>query len=323
MILPSHAPEALPDAIDILLDGGLVALPTETVYGLAGLSTSARAIARIYDAKRRPRTNPLISHVADLDMADRYAVVDPVSRRLAQALWPGPLTLILPLRPGGIDRSSTNGRDLVAIRAPAGFAHELITRLDQPLAAPSANTSGRISPTTAQHVVRDLGDRVDLIIDGGPTALGVESTVVRVTPDGVAILRPGALTAEALADLAGVAVIGGAEQDAALSPGTLLSHYAPRARVRLDVARIHPGEAVLTFAARPLEGVEQAAAVFDLSPDGDLAEAARNLFELLHRADATGAPSIAVAPIPQQGLGVAVNDRLRRAAAPRGSDGSE
>lgn len=317
MILPSTAPDALTRAVETLSGGGLVALPTETVYGLAGLSTSAQAIAKIYEAKRRPRTNPLISHVSGIEMAERFAIMDPVSRRLAQAVWPGPLTLILPLKPGGIDRSSTNGQDLVAIRAPAGFAHQVIARLDAPLAAPSANTSGRISPTTARHVAEDLGARVDLIIDGGPASLGVESTVVRVLPEGVAILRPGVLTAETVAKLAAVPLIGAGAGDSKLSPGTLQSHYAPNAALRLNADYVQAGEVLLNFGARQVAGMAQAAAVLDLSPAGDLAEAARNLFTCLHRADATGAAMIAVAPIPQAGIGVAINDRLQRAAAPR------
>ena len=317
MILPSTAPDALTRAVETLSAGGLVALPTETVYGLAGLSTSAGSIAKIYEAKRRPHTNPLISHVSGIEMAERFVIMDPVSRRLAQAMWPGPLTLILPLRPGGIDRRSTNGQELAAIRAPAGFAHQVITRLDAPLAAPSANTSGKISPTTAQHVAEDLGARVDLIIDGGPASLGVESTVVRVLPDGVAILRPGALSADMVAELAGVPLIGAGAGDNELSPGTLQSHYAPDAAMRLNADHVQPGEVLLNFGARQIAGTRQAAAVLDLSPTGDLSEAARNLFTYLHRADETGAAMIAVAPIPQSGIGVAINDRLQRAAAPR------
>ncbi|RNF35122.1 L-threonylcarbamoyladenylate synthase [Paracoccus methylarcula] len=319
MIIQSSDPNALPLAVDILSRYELVALPTETVYGLAGLSTSPDAIARIYAAKNRSPSNPLISHVADIAMAERYVSFDPVSRRLAEAFWPGPLTLILPLRAGeGIDRNSTAGQDSAAIRAPAGFAHEVITQLEKPVAAPSANTSGRISPTTAQHVADDLGQRIPLIVDGGPTTLGVESTVIRVTDAGVAILRPGALSADLLAEVADAPLTGVTPGTEKLSPGMMSSHYAPRARMRLNAERIEPGEAVLGFGSALIPGIDAAAEVFDLSPSGNLDEAARNLFGLMHMADATGAESIAVVPIPKHGLGLAINDRLQRAAAPRG-----
>ncbi|MFV0301576.1 MAG: L-threonylcarbamoyladenylate synthase [Paracoccus sp. (in: a-proteobacteria)] len=311
MILAGSDPQALPRALDILSGGGLVAIPTETVYGLAGVSTMAHAVGAIYAAKNRPRTNPLISHVADLAMAETYARFDPVSRRLARAFWPGPLTLIVPLRAGGISRASTNGGELVAMRAPAGFAHDLIARLGLPLAAPSANSSGRISPTTAQHVAEDLGARVPLIIDGGQTRFGVESTVIRVSENGVTILRPGVLQADEIAQVAQMAQAPAAPGEDKLSPGTLSSHYAPRAQVRLNVTSPGPDEVFLGFG--PGSGPE----AFNLSPSGDLAEAARNLFDFLHRADAAGASTIAVAPIPEKGLGLAINDRLRRAASPR------
>lgn len=318
MIIHSSDSNALPLAVDILSRHELVALPTETVYGLAGLSTSPEAIARIYSTKNRPQNNPLISHVADIAMAERYAEFDPVSLRLAEAFWPGPLTLILPLRAGdGIDRNSTAGQDSAAVRAPVGFAHDVIAQLGKPVAAPSANTSGRISPTTAQHVADDLGERIPLIVDGGPTTLGVESTVIRVTGAGLAILRPGALNADLLAEVADAPLTGitpGAEK---LSPGMMNSHYAPRARMRLNAEQIEPGEAVLSFGPALLPGIDAASEVFNLSPSGDLDEAARNLFDLMHKADATGADSIAVAPIPKRGLGLAINDRLQRAAAPR------
>ncbi|RMC37319.1 L-threonylcarbamoyladenylate synthase [Paracoccus alkanivorans] len=318
MIIHHSDARALPLAVDLLSRQDLVAVPTETVYGLAGLSTSPEAIAKIYAAKNRPQGNPLISHVADIAMAERYAVFDPISRRLAESFWPGPLTLILPLRDGkGIDRSSTAGRELVALRAPKGFAHDVIAQLGMPVAAPSANLSGRISPTTARHVADDLGERILLIIDGGPTSLGVESTVIHVGDTGVAILRPGALTADILAEVADAPLTEVAKDAEKLSPGMMSSHYAPRASLRLDARRIEPGEAVLGFGQDPIAGIEAAAEVFNLSPSGDLAEAARNLFDLMHKADAIGVHSIAVAPIPQRGMGLAINDRLRRAAAPR------
>lgn len=321
MILSGSDPKALVRAATTLASGGLVALPTETVYGLAGISTSDAAVEAIYAAKGRPRSNPLISHVADLTMAERYVSFDPVSRRLAQEFWPGPLTLILPLLSdrtiAGISRSSTAGGNFAAVRAPRGFAHEVIAQLDLPLAAPSANSSGRISPTTAQHVANDLGARVPLIIDGGPCRFGVESTVVRVSPAGVAILRPGVLTATEIATAAGVPVITAGEGEDKLSPGTIRSHYAPRAALRLDVDKVYPDEVLLAFGPAEIPGSAKAVAVLNLSPAGDLTEAARTLFDLLHRADALETARIAVAPIPRQGLGLAIHDRLSRAAAPR------
>lgn len=317
-IIPAADPAALSMAVDLLLQDELVALPTETVYGLAGRSVSETAIARIYSAKNRPATNPLISHIADMEMAMRYVRFDPLSRQLAEAFWPGPMTLILPLREGGIHRSSTAGGNLAAIRMPEGFARQIIAKLDQPLAAPSANSSGRISPTSAAHVAVDMGGRIALIIDGGTTRLGLESTVLRADHSGITLLRPGALTAETIAEATGIFPVSGAGGDSARhSPGTMSSHYAPRAAVRLDATHVDPGEAVLRFGTTSPAGIEFAAAVFDLSPDGDLAQAARRLFDLLHKADNSGAKSIAVTPIPREGIGQAINDRLERAAAPR------
>ena len=321
-VLPAGDPSALSEAAALLARGDLVAIPTETVYGLAGASTMPEAVARIYAAKGRPSHNPLISHVSGIAMAERYVTFDNRSRALAQAFWPGPLTLVLPLLPGpGIDRSTTAGGETAAVRAPRGFAHELIARLDLPLAVPSANRSGRISPTRAEHVLADLGDRLPLIVDGGPTEIGVESTVVRVRPDGIDILRAGVITPDQIAlaagfDLHDVAASTG-DGGVLISPGMLSSHYAPRARVRMNAGDVAPGEALITFAGQRLTGQERAALVLDLSPSGDLAEAARELFGLLHRADASGADSIAVAPIPDHGIGTAIIDRLTRAAAPR------
>ncbi len=330
-VLRADDPHALDQAAELLARGDVVALPTETVYGLAGVSTRTDAIARIYAVKRRPSHNPLISHVADMAMAERYAHMDEMSFRLAQAFWPGPLTLVLPLRRdaagGAITPASTAGGDTAALRAPRGFAQGLIARLDLPLAMPSANRSGRISPTSARHVLDDLGADLSLIVDAGPAEIGVESTVARVRRDGIDILRAGVITPEQIAAAAGLepAQMAGPGTASALagqggpllSPGMLGSHYAPRALLRLEARDVAPGEALITFAGQVLPGQAQAAGVFDLSPSGDLAEAARRLFELLHAADATGAAMIAVAPIPDHGIGVAIRDRLARAAAPR------
>ncbi len=296
-----------------------VAIPTETVYGLAADATSPAAITRIYETKGRPRFNPLICHMADIGMAERYAVFDPISRLLAERYWPGPLTLILPLRPdSGIHPLATAGLDTVGVRAPKGFAADLIRTYGKPLAAPSANTSGKISPTTALHVAGDLGERLKLIIDGGAAPVGVESTIVRVEDGLVRLLRPGGIPAEDIEAATGMRLIR-PEGSAAIieAPGMLASHYAPSASVRLNAENVEPGEVLIRLASRPVKGSEDASAILDLSPSGDLAEAAANLFDYLKRADATGTSRIAVTPIPNEGLGEAINDRLARAAAPR------
>ncbi|CDZ28791.1 L-threonylcarbamoyladenylate synthase [Neorhizobium galegae] len=310
---------ALAQACTVLADGLPVAIPTETVYGLAADATNPTAITRIYETKGRPRFNPLICHMSDLDMAERYADFDPISRKLARAFWPGPLTLILPLKPeSGIHPLATAGLDTVGIRLPKGFASELIRAFGKPLAAPSANTSGKVSPTSARHVADDLGDKLALIIDGGAAPVGVESTIVRVENGVIRLLRPGGVAAEEIETATGLAVIR-PEGPAAIieAPGMLASHYAPGAAVRLNADHVETGEALIRLGSAPVKGMELAAAVFDLSPSGDLAQAAANLFDYLKRADATGAASIAVTPIPDHGLGEAINDRLARAAAPR------
>jgi L-threonylcarbamoyladenylate synthase len=310
---------ALAQACTVLGDGLPVAIPTETVYGLAADATNPAAITRIYETKGRPRFNPLICHMSDLDMAERYADFDPISRRLAEAFWPGPLTLILPLKPGsGIHALATAGLDTVGIRLPKGFASELIRAFGKPLAAPSANTSGKVSPTSARHVADDLGEKLPLIIDGGAAPVGVESTIVRAENGVIRLLRPGGVSAEEIEKATGLAVIR-PEGPAAIieAPGMLASHYAPGAAVRLNADHVETGEALIRLGSAPVKGMELAAAVFDLSPSGDLAQAAANLFDYLKRADATGAASIAVTPIPDHGLGEAINDRLARAAAPR------
>ncbi|MFB9950381.1 L-threonylcarbamoyladenylate synthase [Rhizobium puerariae] len=310
---------ALQRACAVLADGFPVAIPTETVYGLAADATNPAAITRIYETKGRPRFNPLICHMADLAMAERHATFDPVSRKLAETFWPGPLTLILPLKAeGGIHSLATAGLDTVGIRLPKGFAAELIRAFGKPLAAPSANTSGRISPTSARHVAEDLGDKLKLVIDGGAAPVGVESTIVRVEDGAIRLLRPGGVAAEEIEEATGLTVIR-PEGPAAIieAPGMLASHYAPNAGVRLNADHVEPGEALIRLGSRPVQGSEHAVAIFDLSPSGDLAQAAANLFDYLKRADATGAVRIAVTPIPDHGLGEAINDRLARAAAPR------
>jgi len=312
----------LREAAARLVSGRLVAFPTETVYGLGADATDGAAVARIYETKGRPSFNPLIAHVADLAAAERLAAVDPLSRRLAEAFWPGPLTLVLERRPDcPVSDLVTAGLDTLAVRVPDHpVARALLAAAGRPIAAPSANRSGRVSPTEAAHVIAEFAGRDVAVVDGGPTRVGVESTIVQVKDGVVHLLRPGGVTREDVADrFPGVPVIAAAEPDAApdrpVAPGMLLSHYAPSARVLLDRPAPPPGAAFLAFGPVP-EGADPRL-TRTLSPSGDLAEAAANLFRLLRELDATGAPVIAVAPIPATGLGEAILDRLGRAAAPR------
>ncbi|AZO51880.1 MAG: threonylcarbamoyl-AMP synthase [Mesorhizobium sp.] len=304
-------------ALALLEGGDVVAIPTETVYGLAGDATSGIGVARIFEAKGRPRFNPLITHVADLAMAERIALFDPLSRKLAAAFWPGPLTLVLPQRPGnGIHPLVTAGLDTIALRMPKGFGGELIARLGHPLAAPSANSSGRISATTAGAVAADLGDRIRLVVDGGATPVGLESTIVKAEGETVRLLRPGGIAAAEIEAVAGKPLLRGVAAGIE-APGMLASHYAPGAAMRLNARQIAKGEALLAFGDRRAEGWQGAAALRNLSEAGDLREAAANLFAYMQELDRSGAATIAVEPIPFDGLGEAINDRLSRAAAPR------
>ncbi|TWG89622.1 L-threonylcarbamoyladenylate synthase [Mesorhizobium sp. J18] len=308
---------ALERAAALLAAGETVAIPTETVYGLAADATNGEAVARIFETKGRPRFNPLIAHVSDMAMAERIAVLDPLSRKLADAFWPGPLTLVLPLREeSGIHPLVTAGLDTVALRMPKGFGAEVVRRLGRPLAAPSANSSGRISSTTAEAVATDLGSRIALIVDGGPTPVGLESTIVKVEDGAVRLLRPGGLSAEEVEKVIGNPMLRGSA-GAVVAPGMLASHYAPAARMRLDAAEVWPGEALLAFGPKRVRAAENAVAVANLSEAGDLREAAANLFSHMLRLDRSGATTIAVEPVPKHGLGEAINDRLARAAAPR------
>ena len=309
--------EAMDEALARLRAGEVVAIPTETVYGLAGDATNGQAVARIFETKGRPRFNPLIAHVDSMAMAESLARFDPVSLRLAQAFWPGPLTLVLPRHQGSaLHPLVTAGLDSVALRMPRGFGAALIARFGRPLAAPSANRSGRISTTTAQAAAEELGDRIGLVVDGGATAIGVESTIVKVDGEGLHLLRPGGIAVEELEAIAGVPVIrsaGGAIE----APGMMASHYAPNAALRLNTTDLRAGEALLAFGPWRAANVGQAVAYRNLSETGDLREAASNLFSHLHALDRSGAKTIAVEPVPQSGLGEAINDRLARAAAPR------
>ncbi len=304
------------EAARALRAGKLVAFPTETVYGLGGDATNDRAVAAIFAAKGRPSFNPLIVHVSNTSAAAQHAELSAKAQAIARRFWPGPLTLVLPRRRDcRISLLATAGLDSVALRVPAhNIAQTLLMMAGVPLAAPSANPSGRLSPTEADHVLADLGDKVEFVIDGGPCPIGVESTVLSLLDDRPRILRPGAVTAEQIAEiLQGPVETETGSDDAAAprSPGRLLSHYAPRLPVRLNADAAGPGEVLLGFGAgAPKDAV-------NLSPNGDLQEAAANLFAMLRKLDDPRYRAIAVMPVPETGLGTAINDRLRRAAAPR------
>jgi L-threonylcarbamoyladenylate synthase len=316
---------AIRAAADCLAAGGLVAFPTETVYGLGADATNAGAVARLYVAKGRPSFNPLIAHVENLAAARRLARFDAAAERLAQAFWPGPLTLVLPKAPAcPVAELATAGLETIALRAPDHpVARALLAAFGKPVVAPSANRSGHVSPTTAAHVLADLGGLIDLVIDAGATRVGIESTIVACLGEPL-LLRPGGLPREEIERVLGRPLIDAATAptaagEAPVSPGLLASHYAPRATLRLDAAELRAGEALLAFGPRLPSGAEHAAAVLNLSPRGDLIEAAANLFSHLRALDSAGAMVIAVMPVPRHGLGAAINDRLMRAAAPRGS----
>lgn len=300
-------PETVALAVETLSEGGLVAMPTETVYGLAADAANPDAVVRLYEAKGRPRFNPLIAHVSGMDMAKREAVFSPLAERLAAEFWPGPLTLVLPVSPtGAVCDLARSGLETIGLRCPSHMAaNALITELGRPVVAPSANLSGHVSPTRAEHVAADLADRIDLILDGGPCDVGIESTIVTADEDTLLLLRAGSVPAEKLEAFVG-APIARAEGSSVLAPGMLKSHYAPKARLRLNADAPEAGEGYLGFGPGVREGL-------NLSPQGDLAEAATKLFAMLRALDARF-ESIAVAPIPMEGLGEAINDRLARAA---------
>ncbi|MCI5046107.1 MAG: threonylcarbamoyl-AMP synthase [Aquisalinus sp.] len=308
-----YTPEMALKAADLLAQGGLVVVPTETVYGLAADATNDNAVARIFEAKGRPSFNPLIIHVENAAMAGEWAEISPLAEKLAAAFWPGALTLVLPRRAGTrLSRLVSAGLDTVAVRCPAsGPAQAVLAALGRPFAAPSANRSGSISPTRATHAAKTLSDKVDLILDAGPCDIGVESTIIRVEGGQIYLLRPGGLSVEAIERVAGVR-LEKPQWPEIQAPGMMESHYAPQARLRLDALTPSPGELFLAFGPTP----ENVSATRNLSPGSDLTEAAANLFNHLHELDALG-DRIAVAPIPEEGLGLAINDRLRRAAAPR------
>ena len=321
-ILPAGE-AAVARAARCLTGGGLVAFPTETVYGLGADATNPAAIARLYQAKGRPAFNPLIAHVGDIEAARRIAVFDAQATILAEAFWPGPLTLVLPKTTDcPVADLATAGLETVAIRVPAHpVALAILRAFGRAVVAPSANLSGHVSPTTAAHVESDLAGRIDLIVDGGPVKVGVESTIVGCFGEPM-LLRPGGLPREDIERVLGRRLRQppeDADSDTGqpLAPGMLASHYAPRTSVRLNAKSITPGEALLAFGPDAVAGVDAAAAVMNLSARGDLDEAAANLFGYLRALDARGARAIAVMPVPHHGLGEAINDRLRRAAVER------
>lgn len=306
-------------AAAMLREGKLVGLPTETVYGLAADATSGTAVAGIYAAKERPSFNPLIAHLPDLAAAQAQGLFDANALALARAFWPGPLTLVVPVSPGcTVSDLARAGLDTIGLRVPAHPVAQAVLRLaERPIAAPSANRSGRISATSAEHVVAELDGKIDAVLDGGPTKVGVESTIVACLDGAPRLLRPGGVPRVAIEGVIGRSlVLAGESGVAPISPGLLASHYAPAAGVRLNAMGPRPGEAWLGFGPEP-EGAKAAAISMNLSPSGDLAEAASHLFGSLRELDAADPQSIAVAPIPMEGLGEAINDRLKRAAAPR------
>jgi L-threonylcarbamoyladenylate synthase len=303
------------EAARLVVAGRLVAIPTETVYGLAADAGNDAAVAAIFAAKDRPHFNPLIVHVPGAAAADRLGRLDQRAAGLIARFWPGPLTLVVPRRPRArLSLLVSAGLDTVALRAPAHPVAQALLRLcGRPLAAPSANRSGRISPTSAQHVAAGLGAAVHLILDAGPCPVGIESTVIDLCGETPRLLRPGAVTLEQLRAALGEVEIGGDEARPS-APGQLASHYAPEHPLRLEATAVAADEALLAFGSAPLEG---ALITRNLSPSGDLVEAAAHLFAYLRELDHSGARAIAVMPIPDDGLGRAINDRLRRAAAPR------
>lgn len=300
-ILPFNN-EAIAEAARLIAEGQPVAVATETVYGLAADATDAGAVARIYEAKGRPGFNPLIVHVPDLEAAERLGQFSEEARRLAKAHWPGPLTLVVPLEPHShIASLVTAGLSTIALRSPSHSAMQALLRATgRPLAAPSANASGSISPTRAEHVLKSLGGRIPLIVDAGPTERGIESTIIAATDENLRLLRRGPVEIPGAVEDSG---------DTIEAPGQLASHYAPSKPLRLNAGDADGHEFLIGFG-----GVVGDAS---LSASSDLVEAAARLFDLLHLADASTQPRIAVAPVPDEGLGAAINDRLRRAAAPR------
>ena len=319
-IVPDSA--GLEQAGALLRKGGLVAFPTETVYGLGADATQATAIAALYAAKGRPQFNPLISHVATLDQARAEGILNASALKLAERFWPGPLTLVVPRHPAGqVCDLACAGLASIGLRLPSHpIARYLIEKAGRPIAAPSANRSGHISPTTPDHVWDDLNTRIDAVLEGFASPVGVESTIIACLDDSPVMLRHGGITREMIADCLGYDISDShqtADTTKPLAPGMLDSHYAPNAKVRLGAITVSAGEAVLLFGADKPAGILEETIRLNLSPRGDLTEAAANLYAYLRRLDRHDITGIAVMPIPDNDLGAAINDRLRRAAAPR------
>jgi len=303
-------------AVKMLKQGDIVSFPTETVYGLGADATNSQAVAKIFEAKSRPSFNPLIVHISSAALAGQFVTMNDLSAKLAECFWPGPFTMVLPLKPEcGLSDLITAGLDTVAIRVPKNeTAHELLAQFGGPIAAPSANKSGNISPTSAAHVSEEFGDNINMIIDSGPCEKGIESTIAQVKNDEIILLRPGNITAAEIEEKTGIKVKTNiATTESPVAPGQLKSHYAPNSKMRLNVITPRKNEAFLAFG--PCNTSENC---LNLSPDADLAEAATNLFSMMRALDHLNLKAIAVAPIPHTGLGIAINDRLERAAAPKG-----
>ncbi|MBT3238506.1 MAG: threonylcarbamoyl-AMP synthase [Rhodospirillaceae bacterium] len=307
--LKTATPEAIAEAAEAIGAGRLVAFPTETVYGFGCDARNDAAVAAVYDAKQRPQFNPLIIHFTDQQSAMDAVVFNDIATKLSDAFWPGALTLVLPRSEDcTVSLLASAGLDTLAVRVPNHpIAHTLIEASGSPIAAPSANRSGEISPTTAGHVLDGLGDAVDIILDGGPCTVGLESTVVDLSTDAPTLLRPGGICQEDIEDIIGPLAIAGSDDDAPKSPGQMSRHYAPRIPLRLNAETANTGEALLAFGS----GAKRRAA--NLSRSGDLKEAAANLFAMIRMLDQPGFNGIAVMPIPDEGLGRAINDRLKRA----------
>jgi len=303
-------------AVKYLRQGKLVSFPTETVYGLGADATNDKAVASIFEAKKRPSFNPLIIHLPDLAQVEEYADLDIVSRKLAERFWPGPFTLVLNKKANSpLSKLVTAGLDTVAIRVPEhDVARTLLEKYGGPIAAPSANISGKLSPTTAAHVAEAFGDNIAMILDGGPCRNGIESTIVHVCGSEIRLLRPGSITKKEIEEVSGLRVSLYEEAQNPTAPGQLKSHYAPNSPIRLNASEVYPSEALLAFGSNipRLHGNIS----LNLSPKGSLHEAAANLFSMLHQLDDMKVAGIAVSPIPAHGLGRAINDRLQRAAAP-------
>ncbi|EJF77701.1 Sua5/YciO/YrdC/YwlC family protein [Bartonella sp. DB5-6] len=316
-ILPLNS-ASIKEAVALLKQGKLVALPSETVYGLAGDATNGRAVSSIFFTKRRPQFNPLIAHVSSISMAERYVEIDFLSRRLMEVFWPGPLTLVLSLKTQhNIHPLTTSGLNTLAVRFPDSHFAEVVQCFGRPLAAPSANRSGCLSPTSAEAVFASLGESVPLILDGGPSKIGLESTIIKVCNESIYLLRPGGLPAEEIEKVAEKSLKRIDQRAAIEAPGMLKSHYAPNAAVRLNVQKVESSEALLAFGPKRIAHSENAVSVLNLSERGKLEEAACHLFQYMKELDALKVRCIAVEPIPSYGLGEAINDRLIRAAAPK------